>query len=900
MSLALRLKSLVEAVGADIKQLFQNYTNLANNKVVYLPMLKITITEPTTSVAVAYTPGMIKVHQAGILLREGDDFTATTGVTLQFNYTLLAGDEIDIERISVENAPGMIAQEQTDWNATSGITSIANKPDFIAAGSTAAAARNVIDVSSRDQALPEYYLVDAIGAYTAGGTVTLGDQIPGASTGVVWAVGKIIGVTSGGETGAVLSVIAGGTLSSVATSTAKNTASNGGGGSVFARFFRYKYGNTYLYLRTSGGGYLYGDLGSSQTTELWHVLSGGSKVSLNDYLGTVGEVANLTTTDKTSLVAAINEARLGLPVDFWSVQNARNTAITNSVTIGAAIPGAPSGTVFNSGMYLLHQASGNIYIIGADGTVTLHSAMPDNAERVVNVNYGISAPIALASGIRTFRKIGGILTVQNFNNLNSSAVIHVDNTTYIGQTLQTVIGRLGDLTTTNKSSLVDAINEVKAAGGGGGGSGIAVDYVNATIARSSGLTTVVTIGAAIPGSTTGAVFADGQFVLDQTNGDIYVIGSDGTITLSSAMPDNTQRIVAVAYGDGATSSLHAGLRYYRKVSGTTTSIVSTAMNSDTVYHLNTTTNVASPLSSVIGQLPSLTTTAKNSLVDSINEVKAATATKTLNSKSIAGTGNIDIALRNTSNYAAFDTTAKSVTIGLDSLKTTATFTTGQSVVRSDKGVTLGTAGLKLYFEITFVSGTASGNSSIGVTGASPVLTSQLGYDGLTVGEIAVFQNSGDVYANAVTSSVGSGTSFSAAGSVVGVAVDITNKKIWFRTNNGIWNNNAANNPQTGVGGFDISGTGLIYPAVCTDTSAVFKLNAGATAFAFTPPTGFSEWFTSVIVDTIVPTDVEITSPAADEVLSYNGSKWVNTKRQITVSTTAPTSPTLNQLWLDIS
>lgn len=745
MSLALRLKSFVDAVGADIKQLFQNYTNLANNKVVYLPLLQITITESTTSIPVAYTPGMIKVYQAGIRLREGDDFTATTGVTLQFNYTLLAGDEIDIERISVENASGMIAQEQTDWNATTGITSIANKPDFIAAGSTQSAARAAIDVSSRDQSTPEYFLVDAVGAYTSASTVTLDAQIPGAPTGVLWTVGKVIAATTGGSTGSVFTVIAGGNLTTTADSLNKSTA---GGGTVFSRFFRYKYGNTYLYLRTSGGGYIYSDLGSSQTTELWHVLSGGSKVSLSDYLGTVGEVANLTTTNKTSLVAAINE--------------------------------------------------------------------------------------------------------------------------------------------------------VKAAGGGGGGSGIAVDYVNATIARSTSLTTAVTIGAAIPGSTTGAVFANGQFVLDQTNGDIYVIGSDGTITLSSAMPDNTQRIVAVAYGDGATSSLHAGLRYYRKVSGTTTSIVSTAMNSNTVYHLNTTTNVASPLSSVIGQLPSLTTTAKNSLVDSINEVKAATATKTLSSKSIAGTGNIDIALRNTSNYAAFDTTAKSVTIGLDTAKTTATFTTGQSVVRADKGVTLGTAGLKLYFEITFVSGTTSGNSSIGVTGASPVLTSQLGYDGLALGEIAVFQNSGNVYANAVTTSIGSGTSFSAAGSVVGVAVDITNKKIWFRTNNGIWNNNAANNPETGVGGFDITGTGDIYPAVCTDSAAVFKLNAGAEAFAFTPPTGFTEWFTSVVVDTIVPTDVEITSPATDEVLGYNGSKWVNTKRQITVSTTAPTSPTLNQLWLDIS
>jgi hypothetical protein len=39
-------------------------------------------------------------------------------------------------------------------------------------------------------------------------------------------------------------------------------------------------------------------------------------------------------------------------------------------------------------------------------------------------------------------------------------------------------------------------------------------------------------------------------------------------------------------------------------------------------------------------------------------------------------------------------------------------------------------------------------------------------------------------------------------------------KIWLRVNNGDWNGNVVNNPETGVGGLGISGITSYYPAVC--------------------------------------------------------------------------------------
>ena len=52
------------------------------------------------------------------------------------------------------------------------------------------------------------------------------------------------------------------------------------------------------------------------------------------------------------------------------------------------------------------------------------------------------------------------------------------------------------------------------------------------------------------------------------------------------------------------------------------------------------------------------------------------------------------------------------------------------------------------------------------------------------------------------------------GDVICIALDLDNNTIWFRKNNGDWNNNASNNPATNTGGLNISAmTGTKFPYV---------------------------------------------------------------------------------------
>lgn len=74
--------------------------------------------------------------------------------------------------------------------------------------------------------------------------------------------------------------------------------------------------------------------------------------------------------------------------------------------------------------------------------------------------------------------------------------------------------------------------------------------------------------------------------------------------------------------------------------------------------------------------------------------------------------------------------------------------------------------------------------------------------------------------------------------VIGVAVDPQNRLIWFRTNTGNWNNNASNNPATGVGGIDYStmNCGRVAPAVGAANTTVWV--GTFSSFLNTAPAGF--------------------------------------------------------------
>ena len=83
----------------------------------------------------------------------------------------------------------------------------------------------------------------------------------------------------------------------------------------------------------------------------------------------------------------------------------------------------------------------------------------------------------------------------------------------------------------------------------------------------------------------------------------------------------------------------------------------------------------------------------------------------------------------------------------------------------------------------------------------------------------------------------------ASGNIVSMAVDLNAKRVWFRVNGGAWNAGGSADPYTGVGGYDISAyTGTVhYLIVSGDNGVANTVNFGASAFAYTPPTGFQSW-----------------------------------------------------------
>ncbi|KVN83447.1 SPRY domain protein [Burkholderia ubonensis] len=183
--------------------------------------------------------------------------------------------------------------------------------------------------------------------------------------------------------------------------------------------------------------------------------------------------------------------------------------------------------------------------------------------------------------------------------------------------------------------------------------------------------------------------------------------------------------------------------------------------------------------------------------------------------------------------ATLDPGYKSPKVTLSSGNLTATFAGGQAGVIGTVGYSSG----KHYFEVTFVSGTSSGNASAGLAPSSEPLNIQIGYDNASSG-IGDFQSSGNVYI--AGSKAGGASGFGDSGDVLCVAVDMDAKLIWFRTNGGNWNGSATADPVKKVGGFAYAYGGALYPALCSDSAAVFSANFAGN-FAQMIPAGFRAW-----------------------------------------------------------
>lgn len=181
------------------------------------------------------------------------------------------------------------------------------------------------------------------------------------------------------------------------------------------------------------------------------------------------------------------------------------------------------------------------------------------------------------------------------------------------------------------------------------------------------------------------------------------------------------------------------------------------------------------------------------------------------------------------------------------------FTTGSNAtpVISNQGLTImstvaGIAGQnkatiarsagKRYFEITVDSMGGSGTPTIGVS--QMAASGQVGESNVVstarTASWGLMANSGDKYFGSV-SSYGSALS---ASDVVMVAVDLGSGKIWWGKN-GTWF--ASGNPGAGTGAAFSSVVDWVYPSVSSGSGSKVTANFGGSAFAYTPPSGFSAW-----------------------------------------------------------
>jgi hypothetical protein len=146
------------------------------------------------------------------------------------------------------------------------------------------------------------------------------------------------------------------------------------------------------------------------------------------------------------------------------------------------------------------------------------------------------------------------------------------------------------------------------------------------------------------------------------------------------------------------------------------------------------------------------------------------------------------------------------------------------------------AAAKYYFEAK-VTGTPTGGAGI----ASSAANLSTVYANVLLASYVLY-SSGSIYYNSGTQVATLGSAF-VVNDVACIAVDMTNKRIWYRKNGGNWNSaSAGNDPATNVGGIDISSVFASVPALPLATSpgaAIITANFGSTAFAFASPAGFS-------------------------------------------------------------
>jgi hypothetical protein len=154
---------------------------------------------------------------------------------------------------------------------------------------------------------------------------------------------------------------------------------------------------------------------------------------------------------------------------------------------------------------------------------------------------------------------------------------------------------------------------------------------------------------------------------------------------------------------------------------------------------------------------------------------------------------------------------------------------------------IGAAGSKkYYFEIVLTNDTDGGGQNTGIGLSNSCCGYGGGFLGGSSASIGCYDSANTFYngGNVGTCTPGAWSQ----GDNIGVAYDTGNGKAWFRQNGGNWNNAAigSQNPATNTGGFSISISGTVYPAVQIRQSVIDTMTAKflASSWTYTVPSGF--------------------------------------------------------------
>ncbi len=170
-----------------------------------------------------------------------------------------------------------------------------------------------------------------------------------------------------------------------------------------------------------------------------------------------------------------------------------------------------------------------------------------------------------------------------------------------------------------------------------------------------------------------------------------------------------------------------------------------------------------------------------------------------------------------------------------------TFALGSNAYDGVRSVASASAGKK-YWELTATTIVSSPLYILeGITNSSfPVNGTNVWYLGRNSAGIG-WQGNGEVWTKDGVVTTVQGW---AQGDVLSFALDLDNKRIWFRTNGGNWNNNPANDPATNTGGIDIStldnGPYFAFGQGASGRDTL-TANFGGSPYAQSVPSGFSNW-----------------------------------------------------------